>query len=158
MSMDFSHKNNRNPWFLKSFCMGCHFVPKRWHLKQVIPLTGEMSRSDKRVMESEASRNSNLWPIRNIVALLPLERSHRSVFLQIRWLVLISHRQRQAILSVNSRIRAVHARCHTVRVLWEVPRKTKKPSEWMVSLFGASNRTRTCDTAVNSRVLYRLSY
>ena len=25
-------------------------------------------------------------------------------------------------------------------------------------LFGASNRTRTCDTAVNSRVLYRLSY
>jgi len=25
-------------------------------------------------------------------------------------------------------------------------------------LFGAPNRTRTCDTAVNSRMLYRLSY
>ena len=28
----------------------------------------------------------------------------------------------------------------------------------MFSYFGAPNRTRTCDTAVNSRVLYRLSY
>ena len=26
----------------------------------------------------------------------------------------------------NSRIRAVHARCHTVRVLWEMPRKKNK--------------------------------
>ena len=43
--------------------------------------------------------------------------------------------------------------------------QTKSPTETQKrttrlsgSFHGASNRTRTCDTAVNSRVLYRLSY
>ena len=36
--------------------------------------------------------------------------------------------------------------------------KRKKSPFRMTFSFGASNRTRTCDTAVNSRVLYRLSY
>ncbi len=31
-------------------------------------------------------------------------------------------------------------------------------SDLKVDLDGAPNRTRTCDTAVNSRMLYRLSY
>ena len=41
--------------------------------------------------------------VRNIVAILPLERLYRSVFLQIRKVVFICHRQRQPFLSVNSR-------------------------------------------------------
>ena len=36
--------------------------------------------------------------------------------------------------------------------------KTKTTIQRMVVFVGAPNRTRTCDTAVNSRVLYRLSY
>ncbi len=37
-------------------------------------------------------------------------------------------------------------------------KQKERHTKWYVFLFGASNRARTCDTAVNSRVLYRLSY
>ena len=37
-------------------------------------------------------------------------------------------------------------------------KQEKIPNAYALGIFGASSRTRTYDTAVNSRVLYRLSY
>ena len=60
--------------------------------------------------------------------------------------------------TVNSRHSALHSHGFTELCTAFAVHKTNNHPVWSGCLFGASNRTRTCDTAVNSRVLYRLSY
>ena len=58
-------------------------------------------------------------------------------------------------------ITAAFRYCNTVSQARELCRgadRNKKTAHRAIFLFGASNRTRTCDTAVNSRVLCQLSY
>lgn len=44
-------------------------------------------------------------------------------------------------------------------LLWKVSyAKNKKPAQWQVYKIGSGGGTRTPDQAVNSRLLYRLSY
>ena len=57
---------------------------------------------------------------------------------------------------VNSRVRLYSYGGTSQKSYFKSKKKTT--TDWWSFLFGASNRTRTCDTAVNSRVLYRLSY
>ena len=93
--------------------------------------------------------------VRNIVVLLPLKRSQCSVFLPAQRVCCISHRERRPVSQLTA------ATClpkHSAIDWIQIKSKRKTPTLLRECFFfGAPNRTRTCDTAVNSRVLYRLS-
>ena len=120
-----------------------------------IPLTGEMSRSDKRV----TARYEQLEPVTG-------QEYCRATVLGADVALCISscsphpffcHRQRGTV----SQLTAAFRYCNTVSQARELCRgadRNKKTAHRAIFLFGASNRARTCDTAVNSRVLCQLSY
>ena len=83
--------------------------------------------------------------------------SHRSVFLPVHRVCFIGSAA-QTREPVNSR-RATHAAVSALSIARPCLGLPQKKDFLLEVLFcGAPNRARTCDTAVNSRVLYRLSY
>ena len=93
--------------------------------------------------------------VRNIVALLRLERSHCLCFFLFS-LRLHLPPAAARLNQLTARDAAVNLRKYKFE-FYLIHEKRQTPF-WVSVFFGASNRTRTCDTAVNSRVLYRLSY
>ena len=67
----------------------------------------------------------------------------------------IRHWRQSGSMQITAADTALETQLHSLNQIYRAKRKTTQMSGF---LFGASNRTRTCDTAVNSRVLYRLSY
>ena len=139
-----------------------------WRLKQVIPLSGEMSRSDKGVGRQRSVRvprtvfyflgqkHSRITRLQRFVLLLVSSCSDTA---------LLCHRQRQCLTQLTApahsiisvgRAHSMSLQCHRFEIYFQT--KNNQRRCFFSGYFGASNRTRTCDTAVNSRVLYRLSY
>ena len=127
-------------------------------LPKVIPLLGEMSRSDKRVMESVASRNSNLrQPLLRFPKVATVLKRRQLLTAAPSSPRFIIRRMRSATMQITASCHALgrHPYCKYKSYLNS---KKKNHPFRMVFLFGASSRTRTYDNSVNSRVLYRLSY
>ena len=66
--------------------------------------------------------------------------------------------QREAANQLTAAVLRTRPPTTPPRVRAPVGHKKRKSSCCYSFFFGAPNRARTCDTAVNSRVLYRLSY
>ena len=127
-----------------------------WRPKQEIPLIGEMSRRDKRVW-AKPYPEPVTPSVRNMVALLAWGASHCSLFLPAQRPPFIRRRRREGVSQLTAAAHSFTQPRHHGCV--PLIRQTQSPALLgEASAFGAPNRTRTCDTAVNSRVLYRLSY